>query len=211
MARAAKVLAAIGRHSGTTTAFSGNLMSKPEILAAPSTADKPDLDWSQVRETLRMLNLAVAQISGAMVDGDDSVSALGDSFTSMVGNVEVVSLAAKDLPHSDIKEEILRNCSAVSSQMREVIVAFQFYDKLTQRLAHVSNSLMAVGELVADQHQLYNPYAWRGLQEKIKSKYTIESERAMFDALIKGASIEDALAICRTQQKSSRGDDVELF
>lgn len=31
------------------------------------------LDWSQVRETVRMINLAVAQIEMSMNEGDDSI------------------------------------------------------------------------------------------------------------------------------------------
>lgn len=37
-------------------------MSKPaETTPAPSVASRPDLDWSQVRETILMLNLSMAQ------------------------------------------------------------------------------------------------------------------------------------------------------
>jgi hypothetical protein len=53
--------------------------------------------------------------------------------------------------------------------------------------------------------------AWRGMQEKIKSKYTIESERLMFEALFKGASVEEALAICKAAQAKLAQDDIELF
>ncbi len=186
-------------------------MAASEPKAAPSTAYDPDLDWSQVRETLRMLNLAVAQITNAMTDGNESVAALADSFTSMAGNAQVISLAASELPPSNAKAEIAEKCDSISAQMRQTIIAFQFYDKLTQRLAHVANSLKALGDLVGDRDQLFNPYAWRGMQEKIKSKYTMEAERAMFDALIKGATIEEALEVCKSIASKSEQDDVELF
>ncbi|MBI3774052.1 MAG: hypothetical protein HY273_00595 [Gammaproteobacteria bacterium] len=186
-------------------------MPASESKAAPSTAYNPDLDWSQVRETLRMLSLAVAQITNAMTDGDESVATLGNSFTTMANNAETISVAATQLPPSDSKTVIVEKCDAISAQMRQSIVAFQFYDKLTQRLAHVSGSLTALGDLVADKEQLYNPGAWRGMQEKIKSKYTIESERLMFEALIKGASVEEALAICKAAQAKLAQDKIELF
>lgn len=56
-----------------------------------SKAAAPDLDWSQVSETVRMLNLAVAQIAMAMHEGEDSVESLTKSFTDMVSNVEEIS------------------------------------------------------------------------------------------------------------------------
>ncbi len=186
-------------------------MSNRESKAAPSTSFNPDLDWSQVHETLRMLNLAVAQIASALTEGDESVAALGDAFTSMAGNAEVVMLAANELPGSASKETITEKCQEISDQMHKTIVAFQFYDKLTQRLNHVSNSLRALGNLVADREQLYNPFAWRGMQEKIKSKYTIEAERVMFEELLKGASIEQALERCKAIQAKAKKNDIELF
>ena len=41
-----------------------------------SKANQPDLDWSQVRETLRMLHLAVAQIDMSLREGEGSVQTL---------------------------------------------------------------------------------------------------------------------------------------
>ncbi len=186
-------------------------MSSQENALSPSTSANPDLDWSQIRETVAMLNLAVAQIAGTLTEGDDSVRTLVDSFTSMAGSIEVTSLAASQLNDSPEKETIINNCDSVSSQMQKAIIAFQFYDKMSQRLEHVSNSLRVLGELVSDQQQLYNPYAWRGLQEKIKSKYTVEAERLMFDAVVSGKSVDEAMQIVKQIQEAEQDDDVELF
>ena len=180
-------------------------------FSKPSRAPNPDLDWSQVQETVLMLNAAVAQLENALRCGDESVNTLANSFTSMVGNVEVVHAAATELPDSQETQIINEHCQAVSEKMRAAIVAFQFYDKLTQRLTHLSNSLADLAQLVADPSKLYNPYAWHGLQEKIKSKYTVESDRAMFDAILEGRSVKDALTQCETAEKKLADDDVELF
>ena len=177
-----------------------------------SRANNPDLDWSQVHETVLMLTLAVAQIEGALKSGDESVNTLADSFTSMVGEVETIAAAAKQLEENKEKSTISQSCQAVSEQMRATIVAFQFYDKLTQRLTHLSNSMEALANLVATPESLYNPYAWRGLQERIKSQYTVESDKAMFEAILNGKSVQAALQ--SSQQASephTKSDDVELF
>ena len=52
-----------------------------------STAARPDLDWSQVRETILMLNLALAQLEIAMHDSSGSVEVLSRSFTGMSGRL----------------------------------------------------------------------------------------------------------------------------
>jgi len=177
----------------------------------PSQPNKPDLDWSQVKETVMMLNLAVSRIEKAMKDGDDSVTTLADLFTSIMGNVGIIGRAADKLADSHEKETIKSNFDMVSKKMNEAIVAFQFYDLLTQRLAHISHSLAALADLVADPERLYNPYEWFGLQDMIKSKYTMDFDRAMFEAVVNGATVEEALKLSRNAPNEPDEDNVELF
>ena len=178
-----------------------------------STAHNPDLDWSQVRETVLMLNLAVAQIERAMRDGDDSVNTLAESFTSMIGNAQVIQSATNNMQEGQEKQTILEHCSEISARMQQAIMAFQFYDKLSQRVTHVSNSLASLADLVSHPAHLYNPHEWRGLQEKIKSGYTIESDRGMFEAILSGATVEEALSMMAGQEENRvEGDNsIELF
>jgi len=175
-----------------------------------STTTTPDLDWSQVQETVMMLSLAVAQIDRAMNEGTDSVSALTDSFTSMAQSASFIDEAGATLPDTTEKNTILKNSKMISSQMQSAIVAFQFYDKLSQRLNHVCNSLSSLSELVGDSKRLFNPSEWQGLQERIRSKYPTESDKHMFDALLAGASVEEALKASETESEE-KTDDIELF
>ncbi len=193
-------------------------MTERDTTYAQSTAKQPDLDWSQVRETVRMLHLAVAQIEMAIREGDESVDTLTHSFTSMIGNVNVISEAAADLDSemaedTSIRETIERNCKQISDQMHLAIIAFQFYDKLSQRLDHVDDSLASLAELVEDQQRLFNPSAWKELQEKIRSHYTMPEEEEMFNAVLNGADIKQAVQHCDTQRrdKTTEDDDIELF
>ena len=185
-------------------------MALPESPNAPSTASNPDLDWSQIRETVLMLNLAVAQIVHSLQDGDESIATLADSFTTMVGNIEMARSAAEQLSHSAETDTILTNCAEASKKIQQAIVAFQFYDRLSQRLSHVAKSLSSLGGLVSDQSRLYNPYEWHGLQEKIKSRYTLESERRMFEAILNGASVDEAMRLL-DEVDTTQHHDVEFF
>jgi len=172
-----------------------------------SNAQNPDLDWSHVRETVRMMNLAVAQIEMSMKEGDDSVDTLTDAFTTMAARVQVVEKMAKQKEDNESKQ-IVSQCEAVSSEMQHAIMAFQFYDKLTQRLSHVSHSLAGLVDLVGDTTRLYNPIEWSLLQEKIKSKYTMPAEHEMFEKMMQGMSIEEVL---EQSQQTNAEDDIELF
>lgn len=182
--------------------------------ARGTRANAPDLDWSQVRETILMLELAAGQIEAAMRESNTSVDVLTDTFTSMAGLMRVVQEAVADLPDSPNKAQISNSLGQVSDKVHHAIIAFQFYDKMAQRLAHVCHSLSALSELVGDKTKLYNPYEWVGLQEKIRSKYTMAEEREMFEAVLGGASVDEALdqfKNSRKQEAADSGGDVEFF
>ena len=168
-----------------------------------------EMDWSHVKETVMMLNLSVARLEHAMTDGEDSVETLTDSFTSLAASISTMGTAASDLPDSPIKETILRNWNAVSDKVHASIIAFQFYDKLTQRLVHISKSLSEMTALVENDKRINDPYEWKGLQEMIKSKFTLDSDIAMFDAILAGKSVTEILADARATYKED--NDIELF
>lgn len=177
-----------------------------------STAARPDLDWSQVRETILMLNLAVAQIEMALKDSSGSVDVLTHSFTAMYGSLMNLVEAAHQLPDSPLKQAIEASGQAVSAQMQQAIMAFQFYDRMSQRLSHVGLSLTELTGLVGEPAKLYNPEAWHALQQQIRSKYTMEEEKLMFDTLLATGSVQTALDRYMAYRQEQAGSaDIELF
>lgn len=187
----------------------------PAANATPSRATRPDLDWSQVRETVMMLNLAVAQIRNSMADGDDSVNALTSSFMFMMGQMREIGAQAQALPNSPVKSTVTDSLNAVARKIDDAVVSFQFYDKLVQRLTHVTNSLDQLASLVSDDARIFNPHAWRALQDSIKTKYTVAADRQMFEALLHGATVEEVLANAskqtETQSQNDAAEKIELF
>ncbi len=183
-----------------------------------SRAHSPDLDWSQVRETVLMLELAAGQVDAAMRDSNSSVDTLMDTFTSMADTLATIDVALGTLPdtigNGMVKTEIQDNARQVAQKVHQAIIAFQFYDKLVQRLDHVCHSLSGLSGLVSDTSRLYNPAEWSALQELIRSKYTMAEERGMFDAVMAGATVEEALKhymATRMQQVEDSGGEIELF
>ena len=167
-------------------------------------AHMPDLDWSQVRETVLMLELAVGQIEAAMKEGGSSVEVLTDSFTSMAGYMRMMGAALEQLPDTpataQLKESLIGHAGEVAGRVQ----------KLSQRLAHVSHSLEALTTLVTDQRKLYNPFEWVALQEKIRAKYSTREELEMFNAVMQGMPVKEALSNYKAEMKD-KGEDVELF
>jgi hypothetical protein len=183
---------------------------------SPSSASRPDLDWSQVRETILMLNLAMTQIELALHDSASSVGDLSDSFTSISGTMSAIREVAQQLPDSPgvaaAKAEISALGEEAGNKVAQAIIAFQFYDRLSQRLSHVCRSLDDLGVLVNDPGQLYNPYSWVALQQKIRSKYVTEDDKQMFDTLIQTRDVQMALTdFMKRKREHQPTGDIELF
>lgn len=172
-------------------------------------SQQSDIDWSQVRETVRMINLAVAQIEMSMSEGDDSVDTLTSTFTAMAASVQQIEQQVKTGEETDESAQIIEQCEAVTADVQHAIVAFQFYDKLSQRLSHVSDTLGSLAELVGDSSRLHKPTEWTLLQDKIKSKYTMSVEHHMFDLIMQGMTIKEILQ--QLPSETDQNDDIELF
>lgn len=187
------------------------------MTTSKSTSSRPDLDWSQVRETVLMLKLAAAQVEFSLRDGNNSVDVLANSFTSMASGINAIEESVKELSESgQIKDEagnsLIQQCAGVSEKMHHAIIAFQFYDKLVQRLDHVVGSLSQLGDLVGDSSSLYSPQAWHTLQENIRSRYSMKQERDLFDSLMNGEDIDTVMQ--RMHELTGQvveDDDIELF
>ena len=182
----------------------------------PSTASSPDLDWSQVRETVLMLKLAAAQVEFSLRDGNNSVDVLADSFTSMAGGIGSIEKAIKELGENGdindtVNDSLINMCGSVSEKVQHAIMAFQFYDKLVQRMDHVVGSLSQLSELVGDPASLYSPLSWQALQDKIRSRYTMKQERELFDSLMNGEDIASVMQKMHELTEQVADDDIELF
>ena len=189
-------------------------MNDETIQPRGTTAHMPDLNWSQVRETVLMLELSAVQIEAAMKDSNASVEVLTDSFTTMAGYMRMISDTVQTLPDlgevGAAKQNLIGVSEHVSGMVHQAIIAFQFYDKLVQRLAHVGISLGDLSDLVADSRRLFNPAEWVGLQDKIKAKYSTREEIAMFEAVMQGMPVQEAVEKFMADMKE-KSDDIELF
>ena len=177
----------------------------------PSVSAQPDLDWSQVRETIKLLAVSVVQVENSMKIGDASVNVLTDSFASMVTHMNAIQEILLESPFSDKRDIALAYCQSTQDQISASIVAFQFYDRLQQCLNHVSLGLQGLSAIIDNPQRLYNPNEWHNFQLEIRSHYTMESEKRMFDAILHGKSINEALEVAKETENPADEDDIELF
>ena len=178
-------------------------------------------DWSHVRETINMLYLAVCQIEATMSDSNTSVDTLTQSFTTLAEHNNDMNAKMQEVTSpgdlNKFKQDIAETTAKMNANINASVQAFQFYDRVCQRLDHVARSLETVSGVMNDDDSLHAPEEWRRIQNTIKDSYTMEAERIMFEHIMQGGSVEEALDIYqqhfkhKTSHQRSAIDDVELF
>lgn len=191
-----------------------NLPNDPTNVQG-TRANRPDLDWSQIGETVLILQLSASQIMAAMRDSDSSVDVLANTFSSMAGYIRHMSELVQEIPttpeNASRKLALSGISEQVGSMINQAVISFQFYDKLVQRLSHVTHGLADITALVGDKSRLYSPDEWVALQERYRAKFSTAEERALFQSVvIDGMPVERALETYLDSLRD-KGDDVELF
>lgn len=180
----------------------------------------PDAEsWSHIQETITMLCLAICQIETSMTDSNQSVDTLTRSFTDLAEHSLAVEAQIQALNDPSQLESFKADLTNTSAQMREqigkAITAFQFYDRTSQRLDHVARSLEKVTLIMRDRDRLNDPEAWQNVQNQVRGSYTMEAERIMFEHIMRGATVAEALEIYQhhfaLEGEQDNGDEVELF
>ncbi|BAJ00209.1 hypothetical protein [Shewanella violacea] len=168
-----------------------------------------DVDWCHIQETIKVLLLAMAQIELSLTDGEHNVTSLGALFTDMARHLEGMNSYINQL--DDTPEEVLVHGENLAAAVNEGVVAFQFYDRVTQRLQHVIMGLALMEELLSSQKQRISPEAWEKLQEEIEASYSLDCERKMFNLVLQGIPVHEALKLYKDQHQVTPQDDIELF
>jgi len=192
------------------------LPNATENHAHNSSATPPN--WSPQQQTARMLALCEAQMEAATQDSDNAVDTLINSFADLMTLVRELN-AESAANHSDTQvikftseEEMKVRYEKLMRQVNNAIMAFQFYDKLSQRLGHVRYSLSTLALFICDRMNSQKPEHWEKLLTTLGRLYRTAEERAIFD------SIAGSLALSQSADKTkplSQGTSpegsIELF
>src|SRR5690606_12060680 len=144
---------------------------------------------------------------------DRSVDALVQAFTSMAEITRNIGAQAAALPverGSAEGAELQAQLAKLSQQMAAAVVAFQFYDKFTQRLGHVRYSLSALALFVCNPAQVQQPEQWAKLHSTLRRLYRTQAEREVFQMVMDGSesATEDTSVALRGPAATG---DIELF
>jgi hypothetical protein len=175
-----------------------------------SNSKNSDLNWSHVYETNKLLNLSAAQVDVILQESELSVNTLTESFTDIVESMQTINNHLSSLDISDANKQVLDCCSETKDKIQAAIIAFQFYDRMQQCLQHVTLNLRGLSRLVENPERLNNPNEWHEYQNQIRSRYTMEAEKMMFDAILEGKSFDEAIA-AKNAKQYNHTNDIELF
>lgn len=184
------------------------------------------LGAKEVQQTILILNLSIAQIELSISEGDHSVNALIDSFRFMSQHIEEIQSATKQIgsistDNSDLQQQhslLLSQTDELALKMQQAIIAFQFYDKLSQRLGHVSHGLSGLAEIVSHEMRVKDATEWETFKKSVRRGTTMREEEELFE-LIFDQHIPSAQAIeimkermsQRMHQEQKQHEEIELF
>ena len=181
------------------------------------------LGAKEVQQTILMLNLSVAQIDLSITEGDNSVNTLIDSFTFMSQHIEQIQSSSQSLAdmaseHTDVSEHhslLLSEAGELSLKMQQAVIAFQFYDKLSQRLQHVSHGLSGLAEIVSHEMRVKDALEWEDFKASVRKGTTMREEEELFELIFdQHIHADDAIEIMkermRERMNSSEEEEEEI-
>ena len=166
--------------------------------------------WCHLQETMTMLQLTSAQIRTSILDGEDSVSQLTHTLESIAERSQLLQ-QLMDTDVNAAKEQT----EALMEDVNRGVMACQFHDRVSQRLDHVTSSISKIASIVTNPAEFSDAGKWQSLQQDISKTYTMDCERLMFEQIMMGRTVEEALELYRHHftnlESDDDDDDVELF
>jgi len=157
----------------------------------------------------RTLGLCEAQMESALNDSDIAVDALVKAFTGLAESTRTITAMTQDMSpelKAVLGEALQKQAETIARQIASAVMAFQFYDKLTQRLGHVRYSLSTLALFVCDRSQAAEPDQWDRLLKTLRRLYRTEEERQIFQMIMDGMPMDNA-----PHPASDSASEVELF
>ena len=157
------------------------------------------IEKTVIRTQQRLLQVAASQIKAAIEDSETEADALAKSLRE----IAAASLHDDGQPAG---KDIANQC----------IVLMQFHDRMVQRLEHASSMVALLAERLETQGSIKEKvnalFEWTQITKELRTCYTSERERRLFDAILThGPESDAALEASGYAKQVSQEDRVELF
>lgn len=184
------------------------------------------LGVTEVQQTILVLNLSIAQIELSISEGDHSVNALIDSFRYMSEHIETIQGISIDLGQSSLAKDkefaknhtrLLSQTNQLAEKMQQAIIAFQFYDKLSQRLGHVSYGLTGLSDIVSHEMKVKDSSEWEDFKKAVRRGTSMREEEELFELIFdQKIPTKEAIEIMKQRmtqrlKEAEEVEEIELF
>ena len=164
-----------------------------------------------MEEAVKAVKAVAAQVKMSLGESDDSIAMLVESISATVTSVRNIESQLNSLESAQPGEELMsvfeQSCKTAQVQLSQAFMALQFYDRLSQRLQHVEDNLIAVIDVMQSPDQQHGKL-WEHLNSKLRSVYSREQEQH-----ITGSAAAEGVGASAQKPGSSAADesDIELF
>ena len=169
-------------------------------------------DWCQHRATSRLVSLSAALIESAIEEAMEDIEALTQSFLEVAEKTQSLDGVARSLIEDAERvsmDELMAHSQIINREVHNAVGKLQLCDRLAQRLGNVRNNLSELAALLSESSQLHSAERWQGFLQRIRSQYTMEEERLMFDDV--HAEKEGVVNAATGTQRAGVQPLIELF
>ena len=162
---------------------------------------------NDAQETARLLKMAILQIDTSLKESDNSMEQLIESIAAIDHSVRRMQT---HLENTQTDELLETECKLAATQIQQTIIAFQFYDLLSQRISHIRRNLDEIIAVISAQQDAH-PALWRNLQQRMQAVYSPKQEQMMYKALLDSPFDENSDHSSETVSRKTVTGDIEIF
>ncbi len=166
---------------------------------------------NQSANQITLLQLAAAQLALSLKETEQPFDDLSKLFIEIVEGYNSMETLIGSSKQSEI-ETLQMLHHQTQSKVRNAIVDFQFYDRMTQRLQHIMGTIQDAIITLEVQPDDSNA-EWHHIFERVEKSYTMREEKQLFDSIRSGEGFESAVKslIEQTFKKEALESEIELF
>ena len=160
---------------------------------------------------ITLLQLAAAQLALSLKETEQPFDDLSKLFIEIIEGYNAIEplIGSNEPSNISLLQSLHQETQA---KVRNAIVDFQFYDRMTQRLQHIMSTIQdAIKTLEIKANE--NDTEWNDIFSRIEKSYTMREEKQLFDSIRSGEGFETAVKslIEQTFKKEAVESEIELF
>ncbi len=154
----------------------------------------------------QLLKLTAAQLRLSKYESAGPVETLSATFTELARITSELFAQSQHNSQNPVNQFLFEQ---LTQMIQNAVVAFQFYDRLSQNMDHIIEHLESAQQLL-EQGKSEHHEVWQEVILDMKKSYTMENERKIYNAIMQGASVDQAMLVCKTP-KPDDSSDIEFF